>query len=290
VIRNVEKATALRPGTIVISKYRVTSRGPDGHPARFTIETLYETPAGPGPQNMLYINSEHLSSAASERAISGGNEEIYVAKTNTIYISSVWGPYITKGTKPGTFLYTPPKPRRVRSAVRAAKPLMLTAAQADALLDGTDTVLATPHGSRVPYHVTLSVAPALRLPRRRRPRLSRHAQVPRHQSNRPHEHRRTPRDRTRGPQVQPPPPRYGGGDAGVEAWVDPKTYLPIKEVTDRLPLFEDIQTWTEYKILPITLANERLLSLTARHPHAHVDRNHYDYLKTANDRAGSTSE
>jgi hypothetical protein len=93
-----------------------------------------------------------------------------------------------------------------------------------------------------------------------------------------------------GPRFNPRLPDNGGGDAGVEAWVDPKTYLPIKEVNDRLPLFEDIQTWTEYKILPITRANERLLSLTARHPHAHVDRNHYDYLKTANDRAGSTSE
>ena len=65
-------------------------------------------------------------------------------------------------------------------------------------------------------------------------------------------------------------------------WVDPKTYVPIKEVVDRRPLFEETQTWIEYKTLPITPANERLLSLIARHPHARIDRNHKDYLKAAN--------
>jgi hypothetical protein len=70
--------------------------------------------------------------------------------------------------------------------------------------------------------------------------------------------------------------------AGVEAWVDPKTYVPIKEFIDRRPLFKDTQTWIEYKTLPITPANERLLSLIARHPQARIDRNHNDYLRAAN--------
>ena len=74
----------------------------------------------------------------------------------------------------------------------------------------------------------------------------------------------------------------GGGDAGVQVWVDPKTYVPIKEVVDRRPLFQETQTWIVDKTLPITLANERLLSLIARHPHARIDRNHKDYLKAAN--------
>ena len=74
----------------------------------------------------------------------------------------------------------------------------------------------------------------------------------------------------------------GGGDAGVQVWVDPKTYVPIKEVVDRRPLFETTQTWIEYKTLPITPANERLLSLIGRHPHARIDRNNKDYLKAAN--------
>jgi RibD C-terminal domain len=61
-------------------------------------------------------------------------------------------------------------------------------------------------------------------------------------------------------------PGDGGADAGAEVWVDPKTYVPIKEAIDRLPLFETAQTWIEYKTFPITPANERLVSLTARHP------------------------
>jgi hypothetical protein len=62
-------------------------------------------------------------------------------------------------------------------------------------------------------------------------------------------------------------PEYSGprslknGDAGVELYVDPKTYVPLKEIGDGLPLFDDAQTWIEYKTLPITPANERLLSL-----------------------------
>ena len=67
-----------------------------------------------------------------------------------------------------------------------------------------------------------------------------------------------------------------------EVWVDPNTYVPIKEVVDRPPLFEETQTWIEYKTLPITPANERLLSLIARHPYARIDRNHNDYLNAAN--------
>jgi hypothetical protein len=74
----------------------------------------------------------------------------------------------------------------------------------------------------------------------------------------------------------------GGTDAGVEVWVDPKTYVPIKEVDDRLPLFETTQTWIEYKTLPITTVNERLVSLVARHPHARIDWARTDYLRAAN--------
>lgn len=59
-------------------------------------------------------------------------------------------------------------------------------------------------------------------------------------------------------------------------------YVPIREVVDRPPLFETTQTWIEYKTLPITAANERLVSLIARHPDARIDRNHNDYLRAAN--------
>ena len=90
------------------------------------------------------------------------------------------------------------------------------------------------------------------------------------------------RDQARRPQYDRRLPLDGGTDAGFQIWVDPKTHVPIKEVVDHLPLFETTQTWIEYKTLPITPVNERLVSLIARHPHARIDRNRNDYLRAAN--------
>ena len=70
-------------------------------------------------------------------------------------------------------------------------------------------------------------------------------------------------------------------DSGLEFYVDPRTYRPIKEIVSRPPLFRSSQTFTEYRTLPINAANERLLSLTARHPDARVDRNPSDYRRAA---------
>ena len=283
VIRGVEKATALRPGTIVVSKYRVSYRNRSGQPASFTIETIYETPAGPGPQNSLYVNSEFAASwEPTEQAVSGGDEEVYVDRTKTIYISSIWGPYITKGKKPGTFIYTPANtPPGVRSATLPPTPLTLTAQQAHALLDGSATISSTPIGSHIPYPLKLAVAPAMHFPsdaQAVRDMLKSHGirviGVTTVDGRRAIE--------LAGPKFNQHLPENGGGDAGVQVWVDPKTFVPIKEVVDRRPLFEDTQTWIEYKTLPITHANERLLSLIARHPHARIDRNHKDYVKAAN--------
>ena len=85
-----------------------------------------------------------------------------------------------------------------------------------------------------------------------------------------------------GPRLDRRLPSDGGANAGVEVWVEQKTSVPIKEVNDRLPLFETIETWIEYKTLPITTVDERLVSLVARHPHARVDRDRNDYLRAAN--------
>lgn len=57
-------------------------------------------------------------------------------------------------------------------------------------------------------------------------------------------------------------------------YVNPVTYAPIRQVIDArlVPDIEitSIQDWLKYQILPLTAANERLLSLSARHPGAHV--------------------
>jgi hypothetical protein len=291
VIRGVENAIAPKPGTIVVSKYRVTGSWEGAPPGGFTVENVYETPTGPGPQNSLGITTEHLSGVPSEQAVSGGNEEVYLSRTNTIYISSIWGPFITKGKKAGTFIFTPAKapqgpPLGPPATLVPAKPLVLTARQAHALLDGTDRVIAN---VSYPNHVpnlaqgrwVLSLAPVAHYPTA--------TQVFR-SLLKAHDIRvvgLTTVDgraaiKLAGPKFDRRLPSDGGADAGVEVWVDPKTYVPIKEVDDRLPLFETIETWIEYKTLPITTVNEQLVSLIARHPHARIDRARNDYLRAAN--------
>jgi hypothetical protein len=67
------------------------------------------------------------------------------------------------------------------------------------------------------------------------------------------------------------------GKQSEEYDVAPGTYAPIREV-HRYPGTVTTLTWSEYRVLPATPANARLLDLTFRHPGARVDRNHADYL------------
>jgi hypothetical protein len=68
-------------------------------------------------------------------------------------------------------------------------------------------------------------------------------------------------------------PVHGHGEYDVA----PGTYYPIREV---LPYASGSQiiTWSEYRVVPATAANERLLSLEARHPGARVDHSRADFL------------
>jgi hypothetical protein len=59
--------------------------------------------------------------------------------------------------------------------------------------------------------------------------------------------------------------------------VAPGTYAPVREVV-RTPGNVTIVTYSEYRVLQATAANTRLLNLALRHPNARVDRNHADYL------------
>jgi len=57
-------------------------------------------------------------------------------------------------------------------------------------------------------------------------------------------------------------------------YVSPKTYHPMREVTPAPPgakvRIAEVANWLSYKVLTGTAANRRLVSLSARHPHAHV--------------------
>jgi hypothetical protein len=55
------------------------------------------------------------------------------------------------------------------------------------------------------------------------------------------------------------------------------TYIPIRKIVRNLGELT-IVTYGEYRVLPATPANQRLLNLAVRRPNARVDRNHADYL------------
>jgi hypothetical protein len=284
VLRHVASALDPRPGTILIEKSRVEYTSRNGHVQHFGLERATETPDGPGPQNSLFVTTE--PGVPNETATINGNEEIYLKRTNTIYISSNYGPDITNGPRPGTYLYTPLKPPAGPSATVSPKPLTLTAAQATALRSGSDGVVETLIGKRIPYQVQLRVAPVPRFPSETasiRDLLKRHALKVAGTT--------TVAGR---PVIKLVGPRFNlrrtnrSGEDGVTYYVDPHTYTPIELIVDRPPLFKDSQIWTEYRTLPSTPVNERLLSLAARHPTVRIDHNRQDYIRAANGLAVST--
>jgi len=63
----------------------------------------------------------------------------------------------------------------------------------------------------------------------------------------------------------------------LTAYVTPRAYDPIEERADGSVRY----LWTEYRVLPATNANERLLSLTAEYPHAHISHSATAYIRAA---------
>lgn len=64
-------------------------------------------------------------------------------------------------------------------------------------------------------------------------------------------------------------PRTGITQRIGTVYVTPRSYAPIEEVITHNERTEIIN-WSLYEVLPDTRGNDRLLSLTARHPHARV--------------------
>lgn len=65
-------------------------------------------------------------------------------------------------------------------------------------------------------------------------------------------------------------------------FVSPRSYDPIEAVVQvKLPGIESttVERWQVYRVLPATSANQRLLSLAARHPHARIVDSGRAYLR-----------
>jgi hypothetical protein len=152
---------ALSPGTIFVENDTYVS-GPSVHGHSYTLHRVLETPAGRGPQNELTTtdNPGGLVPSPSHRPVLsgasyvGGTEEIYSPTTDTIYVSSIWGPYLHPGPRTGTFVYryAPGAP------THAERPLTITAGQARRLLAGELVIIVTSPTSG------LEVSPPLRQP------------------------------------------------------------------------------------------------------------------------------
>jgi hypothetical protein len=259
-----------RPGTIVIESYRAISHV-NPNPVvtktttRWSTQEIIDTPDGKGAQSEL-----DLSGVQSGEV--NGNNELYDPKNDTVYISSQFGSDIIKGPRPGTYIYTLPKdfyPAGTSGPV--PPPLTITAAQANALRNGTAHVLMLRENGRVTAvtGVHLKITAIDRTPVEF---VEIRAQL------------KAGKFKVSGTTA------IDGRQAiklvGVhgnyirEYDVAPGTYAPIREIMDIPPIVTTF-TYNEYRVLPATPANMRLLSLSVRHPNARVDRNHADYLAAA---------
>jgi hypothetical protein len=257
----------------VVESYRGIARLSPKPPAskattRFSAREIIDTPAGKGAQNELDLEVPAGSSGVEIGEVNGNNE-LYDPKRNTVYVSSQFGSDITKGPRPGTYIYTLPKdfyPPGTSGPM--PPPLTITAAQAAALRDGTAHVLDLPDQGR-PTASHLRIAGLLRNPVET-------AEI---------------RAQLKAGKFQVSGTTTIDGRQAIklvgvrgnpirEYDVAPGTYAPIRELV-HTPGNLTIVTYSEYRVLPDTPANARLLNLALRHPTARVDRNRADYLAAA---------
>jgi hypothetical protein len=229
----------------------------------------------------------------------GENEQVYDPASNTIYMSTTTGAssaersaqaarrhfWISPGPRPGTYLVrlavygigASGKVGKVMPGRGPRETLVVTAAQASALRNGTDAITwkRRPRGTHPRF--TATVVPAPQAP-----------QPPTSTS------------------AQPDSPAFAGeikdllrsgrarlvGQATVDGrdtleirsrdghttyYVDPTTYAPVELDTTGTDGGTSLR-FTTYELLPANDTNRALLSLTAQHPSATVDQNQADYV------------
>jgi hypothetical protein len=284
VLRGAAAALAHPPGSIVIDfdsdvqktnlkflKFAPGYKPPHGiQTVRWSNHEITETPVGNGPQNEVNLGGPSVTNGVQVGEVNGNNE-LYDPTTNTVYISSNYGSDITAGAKPGTFVYTLPKLQGAPPGSGAAQenahrppPLTITATQAQALRNGTDAVQVN-FSPKHPDQNRMKITPAFRV---------------------------TPTTAEIHTQLQAGKLKVDGpttingrkairltsihGPYGYEYDVAPGSYYPIKEIFHSRAI--TVTTiYSEYRVLPTTPANQRLLSLPARHPGARIDHNPADY-------------
>ncbi|MEO8968211.1 MAG: hypothetical protein ABI355_11320, partial [Solirubrobacteraceae bacterium] len=145
-------------------------------------------------------------------------------------------------------------------AVAPAPPLTITASQARSLLDGSAQVWDVENAK---HEYRMSIHAAFRVPS--------DSAVARAQLGRLKVVGPTVVDGRNAIKLVP---IHGPGEYDVT----PGTYYPIRLVIADAPGAKTTITWSEYRVLPATPVNERLLSMAARHPGARIDRSRADFI------------
>jgi hypothetical protein len=279
-------AAAVAPGSIVVEQY-TGEQQPDESPQHSSPEQqqstdrpvehfdgnlVAEIPAAAGAPNQITLGDPSVPSGVQIGELNGVNE-LYDPSNNTVYMVSAYGPYITNGARPGTYLYTPPtvagQPQHSAAGISTmpAAPLVITARQRSGLLDGTLVVSEnTPTGenTRTGQRPTDHIIPAPNPPT---------------DATRIHRELAAHKLRVIGPVTIDGRAaiKLASPDGRFETDVSPRTYAPIRTV-----LHDDSAVVTTdyavYQVLPATPSNERrLLNLAYRHPGAQVDSSPASY-------------
>jgi hypothetical protein len=273
VIRATRSALAPSAGTIFVEDETYVS-GPSVHGHPYTFHQVLETPAR-GPQNGLTTTDDPAQLGGRRSPVAGlsyvgGTEEIYLPSTNTIYVSSIWGPYLHPGRRPGTFVYR----NGDGAPAYTTHPLAVTARQRRLLLTGQDCIRLTSKvvGSKVKI-LGLKVLPPLRGP-------AQYAETLQQELANRNLHL-VGRTRVDGRDAIELAAKTTDATAPEEhLYFDPTTHLPFEEV-DSVGTPRQQVIHLRLRKLPITQATERLLSLQALYPTARIDRSHRDYLRAA---------
>ena len=275
VIRATSNTLALSPGTIFVEDETYVS-GPTVHGHPYTLHQVLETP-GRGPQNGLTSTDDPAQLGGRRSPVAGlsyvgGTEEIYLPSTNTIYASSIWGPYLHPGPRPGTFVYR----NGPGAPALATRPVLVTARQRRLLLTGQDCIRSTSKivvvkGVKKVKILGLKALPPLRGP-------AEYAQTIQQEiaGGQLHLVGRTTADGR--PAIELAGKTTDGTAPEERMYFDPTTHLPFEEVDSAGTRRQQV-IHLRLRKLPITRATERLLSLQARYPTARVDRSARDYQR-----------
>jgi len=264
VIRAAIHALASSGAIFVEDETYVSGPSVHGHP--YTVDQVLETPAGSGSQSVLTTYSDpgalHQNPAQTGWAYGNGLEEIYSRATNTIYQTSIWGPYLHPGRRPGTYVYRYAN----GGALFISHPVTVTARQARALRKGTVAIFSSgPSGVLKIRNPGNAPGYAQTI----------HDEIKSHML---HYAGRTTIDGRAALELAGSTNGERSGDAHI--YLDPATHLPFEEI-DQPGTRQQQVIHVHLRRLPITRANERLVSLHALHPTARIDHSHRDYLRAA---------